>query len=213
MDAVLRQPWLRLLFAGITMVVGFTLTAGTLIFLQKVITREDTDQGEAVAFDTPPPPSKPPPKRRPRPKPKPKPRQTSAPPPPSLGSSLAGMSFGLPQFSGDLLEGGTESLVGNAGDTIMPEDALDDPPRPLSRVGAEYPTRARARNIEGYVIFSLVVKADGSPGDIRVLEAEPPGVFEEVAMQALRQWRFEPGIYEGQPVNARIRQPFEFVLE
>lgn len=211
--SLLRQPWARAVFGVGVMAVGFVSTAGLLILLQKVLTREDTEAVDAVAFDTPPPQKKAPPKRQTKPKPKPKPKPSKAPPPPSLGSALAGMSFGLPQFSDDLLGGGANSLIEDTSNVVMSEDVVDDPPRPVSRSACSYPSRARTRNISGFVTLSLLVKADGSLSDVRVLEAEPAGVFEETALSCIRGWKFEPASYEGQPVAVRARQTLNFVLD
>lgn len=212
MSHPLRRRSVRYAVGVLTAIVGFVLTAGLLMALQKPLLRDDAERVDSVAFDTPPPPKKPPAKRKPKPKPKPRPKPSKAPPPPSLGSALAGLSFGLPQFSGDLLGGASDSLLGQRGDAVMPEDAVDEPPRPTQRTGAAYPTRARAQNVEGFVTLSLLVQSDGSVSDIRVLEAQPPGVFEQAAMESVRGWRFEPALYEERPVAVRARQTIHFRL-
>jgi len=213
-SALLNHPLSGLIVGFVVMVVGFGASAGLLGLMHGTsFGRDDTDKEQAVVFDTPPPQKKPPPKRKTKPKPKPRPRPSKAPPPPSLGSALAGMSFGLPQFQGDVLGEASDSLLGDRSDAVMSEDAVDEPPRPVKQVGASYPTRARAKNIEGHVVFSLLIQADGSVSDIRILESEPPGVFDQVAMEAMRQWRYEPAMYQGAPVAIRARQPFEFRLD
>ena len=214
MGAWLRHPLTRLLIATVVMVVGFVGTAMLLLLLHSsFFEREDTETEKVVNFDAPRPKKKPPAKKKTKPKPKPRPKASAAPPPPSLGSALAGMSFGLPQFQGDLLGDASDSMLGDRGDAVMPEDAVDDPPRPVSRVPATYPSRARQGNVEGFVTFSLLVRSDGSISDIRVLDADPPGVFESAATEAIRQWTFEPAMYEGQPVSVRARQTFRFTLD
>lgn len=212
--SLLRHPVTGLVLGFVVMVVGFTATAGLLILLHSTFFAEDEDSGaDPVAFDTPAPKKKPPPKRKPKPKPKPKPKRSKAPPPPSLGSALAGMSFGLPQFQGDVLGGASDGLLGDRSDAVMSDDAVDEPPIPVQQVAARYPTRARSKNVQGFVTFSLLVQADGSISDVRVLEADPPGVFEQVALEAIRQWRFQPAMYEGAPVAVRARQTFRFTLD
>lgn len=81
--------------------------------------------------------------------------------------------------------------------------------RPTRRVPPQYPSRARRRGLEGHVEVQFVIRADGSvdAGSIKVLEARPRKVFEQVARQAIADWRFEParGL-------RRARQRLEFQL-
>lgn len=205
--------WGRRITAGIGLVGGVALTAFVLAAMNGAISAPDRSRGDdAVTFDVPTPPKPPP--SRPKPRPKPKPRKTSAPPPPipALSAGLAGLSFGLPGLDG-ALDDATQALVGDVGDVVMNEDSVDSAPRPTYRVPPDYPPRARADDVTGYVTLSLLVGADGELQDLRVLESEPAGVFDEAAKAAMRQWRFDPATYEGRPVSVRVRQTLRFELE
>lgn len=161
---------------------------------------------EVAAAKRPPPSQKPPPPRRTPPK--------SAPPPAAmLGASLSGLSFGLSAFE-DLDVGGGSALEGgSAGDVVMTESTVDVAPKPVERVAPEYPSRARSKSVEGYVNLSVLVDEAGVVRNVQVLEAEPPGVFDEAARTAVQGWRFEPGIYQGRPVPVRVQQMMRFALE
>jgi protein TonB len=214
MQSFARHAAVKAVIGLVVMVVGTGASAGLLIlFHSGLLTKGDEEAEAAVSFDTPPPQRKQPPKEKKPAEPKPRPKAAKAPPPPSLGSSLAGMSFGLPQFEGDLLGGASDALLGDRSDAVMSEDAVDDPPRPVTRAACAYPSRARQRNAEGFVTLSLLVQADGSLSDVRVLEADPPGMFEEVALACIQAWRFDPALYQGKPVAVRARQTLRFVLE
>ena len=163
----------------------------------------------AASFETAPPPKAAPPKRPKREAPKK--RARAAPPLPALTASLSGLSFGLDAFEGADLD--ADALLGDVGDVVMTEDAVDDPPRPMTRTAAAYPARARQKNIEGDVTLSLLVGADGGERDGTVLEAHPAGVFEEAAVAAVRTWRFAPATYQGRPVPVRVQQTLRFALE
>lgn len=212
--AWLRHPVARYLGATGVMALGSVGMFALLITMNHLDLGGPEEVEKAVVqIDPAPKKKKPPPKKKSRPKPKPRPSKAPPPPTPSLGASLAGMSFGLPQFGGDLLGGAEESLLGQRGDVVMTEDAVDDPPTPARRTPVSYPKRALAKNISGFVTFSLVVKSDGSIQDLRILESEPPGVFEEAATECIRGWSFNPATYEGEPVAVRVRQTIRFVLE
>ncbi len=53
---------------------------------------------------------------------------------------------------------------------------------------------------------------DGSTAVIEVPHAEPAGVFEECAIRALKQWRYEPVIRNGQPVAQEVDVRIRFQL-
>jgi protein TonB len=83
-------------------------------------------------------------------------------------------------------------------------------PRVLQRVNPDYPAVARSRRIEGYVELEFMVGLDGRAQDIRVVAADPPGVFDTAATRALMRWRFEPGTRDGQPQPMRTRTRISF---
>lgn len=212
MDSVQQLQRRRTVGGVAASILGSAITLLALALMNgELIPPQKPEATTAVSFDVPPP--KPPPKRpKPRAKPKPK-RPSKAPPPmPTLSAGLGGLDFGLPTFAGTM-EDATSALLGDMGDVVMTEDAVDDPPRPATRVAPSYPVRARAKNITGYVTLSLLVGSDGSVRDVRVLEAEPPGVFDSAAIEAVQGWSFEPATYEGRTVSVRARQTLRFELE
>lgn len=89
---------------------------------------------------------------------------------------------------------------------------LDQPPQPVVRVPPVYPYRARERGIEGVVQVKLLVNADGSVGDVQILDARPRGMFEDAVMKCVPQWKFNPGKVEGKAVTAWVVTAVEFDL-
>jgi TonB family protein len=53
--------------------------------------------------------------------------------------------------------------------------------------------------IEGAVVLRIVVGEDGVPGDITILRSLGLGL-DEKAVEAVRKWRFNPGMKDGVPV-------------
>ncbi|MRX28477.1 energy transducer TonB [Kangiella sp. HZ709] len=83
---------------------------------------------------------------------------------------------------------------------------------PLATFPATYPQEAAVKGIEGWVEFSFTIEPDGSPSNIKVLNAKPRRVFEKEARRAIRRWKFKPKQYNGQPVaqtNMRYKLVFE----
>lgn len=202
----------RSVLAAAISVAGASLVLMTMVLMNTLEALEAKELGPPVSsFEVrkPPPPKAQ--KRKPRPKPKKQARRPAA-PLPDLGVALSGIDFGLPGL-GDALSDATSSLIGDVEDVVMTEDAVDEVPQATSRSAAPYPARARAKGIEGYVTVSMLVDATGAVKDMQVLEAVPPGVFEDSALAALRTWRFDPAMYEGRPVSVRVRQTLRFALE
>lgn len=81
--------------------------------------------------------------------------------------------------------------------------ACASPNRPVQLVsgsGPVYPPAAKAAGVEGAVVIRYSVAADGRVVNARVESADPEGVFEEAALKAVRSWRYNPAVRDGEPV-------------
>ena len=65
-------------------------------------------------------------------------------------------------------------------------------------------------NNEGWVEFSFMVDPNGKPFEVTVAQSSGNKRFEEVATQALEHSTFEPGMLNGQPVEAGMEMKFKF---
>jgi len=63
----------------------------------------------------------------------------------------------------------------------------------------EYPEEAKEARIQGVVVLQTVISSNGAVSDIKVLRGLPLGLT-EAAIEAVRSWRFEPSLLDGQPV-------------
>ena len=88
---------------------------------------------------------------------------------------------------------------------------IDQPPRVLKRVPPEYPRLQKQKGVTGEVVVQFIVTKKGEIVEAEVVESTNPA-FNKAALNAVRQWKFSPGIKGGQPVNVRLRQPIEFNL-
>jgi TonB family protein len=78
----------------------------------------------------------------------------------------------------------------------------------------EYPNEARSAGVEGRVLLEVLVSADGSVADAVVKEGiEGHPELDRAAVDALKQWRFQPATSEGVPVDMSILVPLEFRLQ
>jgi len=131
---------------------------------------------------------------------------------PDLGTGLSGIQIGVPDFQGMDMGGLSDSLLGDMNGAVMTDEAVDKKPRPRVRAHIPYPARARANNISGFVVFNLFIGTDGIVKKARVLEANPPGVFDNVALKSIRSWIFEPAVYKQKSVAGWFKQRINFQL-
>lgn len=84
----------------------------------------------------------------------------------------------------------------------------------VSGAGAVYPPQARAQGVEGHVVVRYDVDAEGRVQNARVVDARPPDVFDEAALQAVSRWRFRPARQEGEPEPVSgLESRLDFTLE
>ena len=122
------------------------------------------------------------------------------------GGTGAGTGVGVGDGSGI----GPGSGGGMGGGPFRPGSGIE-PPRLLREVKADYTEEARQRNLVGEVVLEIVVRRDGSVGDIKVLQGLGAGLNER-AVQAVRQWRFSPAHRFGAPVDVLVEVAVEFKL-
>jgi TonB family protein len=72
-------------------------------------------------------------------------------------------------------------------------------PRVAAKVEPGYTKEAEDGRVEGLVLVSVVVAPNGTPDDLKIVRAIGHGL-DEKAIQAVRQWHFEPGTKSGIPV-------------
>jgi len=87
-------------------------------------------------------------------------------------------------------------------------------PQVTRQVKAQYTAEAMRQMIEGDVLLSVVVKADGSVGAVDVKESlDPVYGLDENAVAAMKQWAFKPGTKDATPVAVRVEVKMKFTLK
>tara|TARA_B110000881_G_C18588853_1_gene526599 strand:+ start:691 stop:1323 length:633 start_codon:yes stop_codon:yes gene_type:complete len=76
-------------------------------------------------------------------------------------------------------------------------DSSDGDYLPIVKVAAVYPRRAQARGIQGFVVVEFVVTKTGAVKDPVVVSANPEGVFERAALDAVVKFKYKPRVVDG----------------
>jgi TonB family protein len=83
------------------------------------------------------------------------------------------------------------------------DGACATPPKITRHVEPEYSEHGRKKKINGTVVVTFTVLPDGTTADIVVTRSLEKSLDKQ-AIKAVRQWRFEPGTYQDQPVAVSI---------
>src|SRR5690606_12969634 len=90
---------------------------------------------------------------------------------------------------------------------------LDWYARKVSTPAPAYPEAARAQRISGMVVLLIDIAADGSVAKAEIDRGEPAGVFDDAALAAVANWKFQPAMKDGKAVPSRVRVPIEFAMK
>ena len=124
------------------------------------------------------------------------------------GGAGTGQGTGSGEGRGSGIGEGEDGGIG--GGPFRPGSGIA-PPRLVREVKADYTDDARRRGLTGDVVLEIVVRRDGSVGDVTVLQGLGSGL-DQRAVAAVRQWRFDPAKRRGVPVDVIVEVAVEFNL-
>lgn len=124
------------------------------------------------------------------------------------GGAGSGQGTGLGEGKGSGIGDGEGGGMG--GGPYRPGSGVE-PPRLLKEVRADYTDEGRRANVTGEVVLEIIVRRDGSVGDVKILQRLGAGL-DQKAVAAVRQWRFSPARMKGTPVDVVVEVAVEFKL-
>jgi protein TonB len=144
------------------------------------------------------------------------------PPPPPIEDEVIRKDIQPPPVA-PIVNGGDSGIGIEAGWGPGGDDGLekgwtfrvpDTDPVSVVKFDPAYPGYALQRAIEGYVILEFAVDRSGATRDIRVIEAEPAGVFDEAAARAVARYKYQPATRDGKAVErAGMQIRLSFMIE
>lgn len=97
-------------------------------------------------------------------------------------------------------------------DSVYSFALVQQKPVLIKRVMPKYPELARKAGLEGKVIVEYIVGKDGHVESARVIKSDNE-IFNQAALDAVKQYVFKPAMQNDRPVKVRVIQPIVFTLE
>ena len=107
----------------------------------------------------------------------------------------------------------TPPAKGSAGPTAVRVGGNIRAPRKLKHVRPVYPEAMRAAGIEGTVPLEAIITASGTVQSVRILSATVHPELALAAVDAVRQWQFEPTLLNGSPVDIAMSTTVTFTID
>jgi TonB family protein len=106
-------------------------------------------------------------------------------------------------------------ITGNIEGSTKIYQVYEDPPVLIKQITPQYTDLARNIGMEGVVELEVEVFSDGTVGAVNVLHSllSGPGGLDNEAINAVKQWEYQPARSSGRPVAVWITFPVEFRLE
>jgi TonB family protein len=128
------------------------------------------------------------------------------------GGSAGGVTGGAQSGANGGAEDGTaseKSIEEFAKGAVKVTDKIQ-PPKLITKVNPVYPEEARKAGLQGVVILSARTDIHGKVKDVMVLRSVP--ALNQAAIDAVKQWQYEPLIVDGQPKEAVFTTTVVFKL-
>ncbi len=135
---------------------------------------------------------------------------------PSVPSNGTGSGGGIGSGSGGGVGSGTgpgygPGEGGGTGGGLFHVGGGVSAPKVIYQPDPEYSEEARKAKFQGTCVLWLIVGPDGRPRDVRVARTLGLGL-DEKAIEAVKNWRFEPAYKDGKPVSVPINVEVSFRL-
>ena len=108
----------------------------------------------------------------------------------------------------------TRDLKGEAAPAVAPRQArVDAPPRPRRTIRPQYPKGARLRGEQGNVGLEILVNAEGTVDEVKVVTSSGFAELDEAAVKAAKAAKFRPAESGGRMVASTARLTLTFRLK
>ena len=128
---------------------------------------------------------------------------------PTLEAESEQLPAGDSSLSSGLLAGNANQPAAPAAPTPVGGDVVTA--RLISSVPPAYPALARTQHIQGDVRVDALIGVNGRVTSMKVVSG--PTLLHQAAMDALRQWKYQPATLDGKPVAMHLTVTIQFHLQ
>ena len=100
-----------------------------------------------------------------------------------------------------------------AADPTLPDPigaTTDSGPIAVHSPSPAYPRRSLRQGEAGEVVVQALVGSDGRPRQVEVARSSSHRALDQAAVRAVRRWRFQPAMRQGEPVAQVVQIPVAF---
>ena len=131
--------------------------------------------------------------------------------PPPMPAGTGGVVGGLGGVPGGQIGGVIGSIVSSTSNVAAVPKFVPPPPQRvrisqgvtkgllIQKIEPAYPPLARAARVQGDVVLSAVIDANGQITNLQLVSGHP--MLVPAAIAAVKQWRYKPYLLNGQPVE------------
>jgi len=167
------------------------------------------------AKEMPPEPTPPPPEPE-KPKPKPKPKPKEPPPKPPVEAPPSERAIHQPEVVEEIPPPPPAQAAVPALEDNQSLGAPVTPPQmdanPLNNPAPAYPSLSRRLGEQGTVLLEILIREDGSVGEVIIRESSGYKRLDETAVRAVKRWRYTPAKRGNTPIEYWYLQPVDFSL-
>ena len=96
-----------------------------------------------------------------------------------------------------------------------PQSAEPAPPMPTAPLAQDtrppdYPPEYACRQIGGTAVLNVALAANGHPVKVDVQQSSGTKALDDLAIAAVREWKFRPATVRGKPVTSQLQVPVKF---
>lgn len=96
------------------------------------------------------------------------------------------------------------------GNVPIPAGGQIRKPQAVSRVLPQYPDAARRMRAQGDVVVEIVIEKSGSVSEAKAISGPP--LLRQAAVDAVRRWKYDPTMLDGQPIAVQMTVTVQFHL-
>ena len=128
------------------------------------------------------------------------------------GGVIGGVEGGvISGIQGEIERGVTGGIQGEIEQGILILDEEDEKPKLIKKVEAVYPDSAKKKGIKGVVNVQVTIDIYGLVEVVKILKSIPE--LNDAAVQAVKQWVYEPYLVDGKPVKVAFKVTIVFKLK